>query len=71
MFIGHHCLSFQYHMYGEEIGFLLVRVDMGGGNKKTVFMEHGDQGNEWHKEQVDFYAPYSFWVRKKYIHICS
>ncbi|XP_044181061.1 MAM and LDL-receptor class A domain-containing protein 1-like isoform X3 [Acropora millepora] len=38
------CLSFYYHMYGENMGTLNVFI----GNKK-VFSESGDHGNTWIK----------------------
>lgn len=38
------CLSFYYHMYGENMGTLNVFI----GNMK-VFTESGDHGNTWIK----------------------
>ena len=43
-----YCMSFWYHMYGNTMGTLQVKI---GG--RTLFTKTGDQGNNWVNEKID------------------
>ena len=43
-----YCMSFWYHMYGNTMGTLEVKI---GG--RTLFTKTGDQGNNWINEKID------------------
>ncbi len=56
-------LSFQYHMYGQDINFLGIQVSLDGGfwwfgtNANNLIDEiNGDQGNSWQTRTVDLSA---------------
>ena len=49
---GEYCLSFAYHMYGEDIGALKAGLHLNGGKEKILWMVDGDQGNTWHTANV-------------------
>lgn len=45
-------ISFDYHMYGSTMGGLGLRVsDDGGRTWSTLWVESGDQGNNWFSKQ--------------------
>ena len=48
-------LSFQYHMYGAEMGSLFVQVSTDGGGEwqESIWWETGDQGDQWLQATVD------------------
>ena len=46
------CLSFWYHMFGNNIGTLEVHQQIKGGNKQRLFNISGDQGDQWSQAQV-------------------
>ena len=47
-FSGNMCLTFYYHMYGAAMGSLNVFI-----NGVTMFTASGNQGDLWHKKNVD------------------
>ncbi len=49
------CLSFYYHMYGNQIGSLEVYTQTSAGVKHntSLFKLSGEQGNEWYFAQVN------------------
>jgi PKD repeat protein len=46
-------LSFQYHMYGANMGTLNVQVSTDGTNWSTEWTLSGDQGNSWQSAKVN------------------
>ena len=51
---GHICLSFMYHMYGKEVGFLFVMTSSYLTSEETVIWhQYGTQGREWVPAAVD------------------
>ncbi|CAB4019916.1 MAM and LDL-receptor class A domain-containing 1-like isoform X1 [Paramuricea clavata] len=48
---GTQCLKFSYHMYGADIGSLIVYENM-GSQMVELFKISGDQGNQWKKAEV-------------------
>jgi uncharacterized Ntn-hydrolase superfamily protein len=48
-------LSFNYHMYGTNIGNLAVRVNDGTG-WETIWLINGDQGNQWNTANLNLEA---------------
>lgn len=54
---GRRCLAFYYHMYGEHIGSLTVRMTSAiSGIEQILWAASGDQGNRWYSQQIDFIA---------------
>ena len=53
------CLHFKYHMYGFHVRELKAYVESSqGGSLKSrweLFSITGNQGNEWHHAQINFY----------------
>ncbi|VDI45865.1 Hypothetical predicted protein [Mytilus galloprovincialis] len=48
------CLSFWYHMYGDDIGRLKVfQMNSLKGNKKRIFLKKANQSNAWHQATID------------------
>jgi len=45
-------ISFFYHMYGADMGYLYLETYT-GGSWSTTWSLNGDQGNEWHFAVVD------------------
>lgn len=45
---GPKCLKFWYHMYGSNMGTLSVLR-----NETQVWTKTGDQGNAWHRAELD------------------
>ncbi|CAF1067818.1 unnamed protein product, partial [Brachionus calyciflorus] len=53
------CIQIWYHAYGSDVGTLNVfKLEKSGvqGNYEKLFSISGDQGNEWHVTQINFYA---------------
>ncbi|XP_064612390.1 MAM and LDL-receptor class A domain-containing protein 1-like isoform X2 [Liolophura sinensis] len=50
---GVRCLSFYYHMYGDQMGDLTVRALIGDQNMK-LWSQSGDQGKRWHAAEHEF-----------------
>lgn len=49
--------SFNYHMYGSQVGFLSLELSRDGGQSWTeVWMAAGDKGNSWKKAWIDLGA---------------
>lgn len=46
------CVSFAYHMFGEDTGSLSIKID---GN--SFWKKFGDQGNIWHRTNVTLRLP--------------
>ena len=46
------CLSFFYHMYGEQMGSLKLLKKMKGKELDTLWLKEGQQGNEWFGEEI-------------------
>ena len=44
---GESCLRFYYHMYGNSMGTLKVKL-----SDQEIFSKSGDQGNQWHMKQI-------------------
>lgn len=52
-------LKFRYHAYGSDVGTLNVfKLEKSGiqGKYEKLFSISGDQGNEWHVTQINFYV---------------
>ncbi len=50
-------LSFDYHMYGSNMGTLEIRVSTdNGSNWTTIWSKNGDQGNSWKSQSVGLSA---------------
>jgi len=54
---GYECLTFYYHMYGEDMGTLNVYQTYGNNAKSSplgqpLWTLSGDQGDQWHVAQV-------------------
>lgn len=47
------CMTFYYHMYGRTMGTLNIY-----NNNNKIFTKSGDQGNKWHKAELDLKGPY-------------
>lgn len=56
---GARCVDFYYHMYGEDVGQLLVKV-LEDGLERVELRLAGDQGNTWFNKQltVNAQTPY-------------
>ena len=50
--------SFQYHMYGSNVGSLTAQVSTDGSSFTNVWTQSGNQGNSWQTANVDL-ASYS------------
>jgi hypothetical protein len=48
---GTQCLKFSYHMYGANMGSLLIYQNM-GNQLVELFKKSGDQGDQWKKAEV-------------------
>jgi hypothetical protein len=48
---GTQCLKFSYHMYGANMGSLLIYQNM-GNQMVELFKKSGDQGDQWKKAEV-------------------
>ncbi|XP_004639153.1 enteropeptidase [Octodon degus] len=46
------CLSFWYHMYGENVYRLRINISSGDYMEKTVFQKEGNYGENWNYGQV-------------------
>ena len=46
-------LEFYYHMFGANMGDLMVQVDSGNGVWDTVWTVSGNRGNVWHKASAN------------------
>lgn len=57
-----YCLSFQYHMFGKEIGTLQVYTTERGFNvgKRLIWSRSGNQGDQWKIAQVPITGPVQF-----------
>ena len=44
---GRSCLRFYYHMYGNSMGTLKVKL-----SGQVIFSKSEDQGNKWHMKQI-------------------
>ncbi|MBT8038592.1 MAG: M6 family metalloprotease domain-containing protein, partial [Verrucomicrobiae bacterium] len=49
-------LSFYYHMYGADMGSLVVQASIDGSSWDTLFTKSGDQGNSWAQATADLSA---------------
>ena len=45
-------MTFYYHMYGFDMGMLVVSVNSTAGSSRTVWIKSGNQGLKWHEAQV-------------------
>ena len=48
-----HCLTFDYHMYGSEMGTLSVYTEDSSSTQTQLFTVSGDQGDTWRSAQLD------------------
>jgi hypothetical protein len=64
-----YCLSFQYHMFGKEIGALQVYTTERGFNvgKRLIWSRSGNQGDQWKIAQVPITGPVQFHSRERLI----
>ena len=46
-------LSFNYHMFGADMGTLNVEVSIGGGPWTTIWTRNGDLGDVWNTAVID------------------
>ena len=54
-----HCLSFWYHMYGQETGSMRVRVKIGkNGRDRIIWEEVGEKPDKWFKAEVEINPKY-------------
>lgn len=56
---GTRCVQLWYHAYGSDVGSLNVyKLEKSGvqGKYEKLFSISGDQGNEWHVAQINFYV---------------
>ncbi|XP_033751986.1 MAM and LDL-receptor class A domain-containing protein 1-like [Pecten maximus] len=56
------CLTFWYHMYGQDIGTLNIYISTYNQLGNSVWSLYGNQGNTWHKGQVTVSSRSSFQV---------
>ncbi|XP_067661222.1 uncharacterized protein [Haliotis asinina] len=49
----HFCLTFWYHMYGQSMGSLQVKIMTAQSTSSPIWMKQGSQGNEWRLAKVD------------------
>ena len=49
---GMACVQFEYHMYGDDIGELIVYMESRGENS-PFFERSGDRGEEWLHSKAD------------------
>lgn len=49
---GQACISFWFHMYGNNIGTLNVYTAQGGSNGSPVWSRQRNQGNRWNLAQI-------------------
>ncbi|MCP4440958.1 MAG: T9SS type A sorting domain-containing protein [Aureispira sp.] len=49
-------LSFQFHMYGSDMGTLELQASSDGSNWSTLWSKSGDQGNAWASADADLSA---------------
>ena len=59
---GDYCLSFAYHMNGEDIGALEVLHEKFGVENELLWWIVGDQGDEWHQVRIDKHMDKEGWV---------
>lgn len=50
-------VAFQYHMYGVDMGTLLLQASTDGSSWATIWSKSGDQGNAWAAADADL-TPY-------------
>ena len=54
-----HCLSFWYHMYGEETGSMRVRIKIGkNGRDRIIWEENGEKPDKWFKAEIEINPKY-------------
>lgn len=46
-------LSFDYHMYGADMGTLEVQLSSNGSSFTTVWSKSGNQNNSWYTQNID------------------
>ncbi|MBP2832456.1 choice-of-anchor J domain-containing protein [Aquimarina sp. U1-2] len=50
-------LTFDYHMYGSNMGSLEIRISTNDGNSwSTIWSQNGDQGDNWNTQNIDLSA---------------
>lgn len=47
------CVTFHYSMYGVGMGTLQVQTKGEHGTPRTVWTKQGNQGEGWHKAEID------------------
>ncbi|CAF0847412.1 unnamed protein product, partial [Rotaria sordida] len=65
LIIGQGCFSLWYHMYGPDIGSLIIYTSIKSKPMTEVYRINGEQGNQWNKLNVDIGATLQNqeWVR--------
>lgn len=59
--LGSQCVTFWYHMFGQDIGTLNVYVRSGGKDQK-VWSKTGNQGDKWYVASASIAAqPKALW----------
>ena len=59
--IGSYCLQFYYYMHGAQMGALHVLLVL-GARKFKQFSYTGDQGQKWHKAEIDNWGKHAYQV---------
>ncbi|KAK7111364.1 MAM and LDL-receptor class A domain-containing protein 1-like [Littorina saxatilis] len=54
---GGRCLLFFWHMMGNTMGNLTVKLVLLDGSERPLWYRSGDQGNDWHYEKLDIVQP--------------
>ncbi|XP_057302866.1 MAM and LDL-receptor class A domain-containing protein 1-like, partial [Hydractinia symbiolongicarpus] len=57
------CLEFFYHMYGSQMGNLVVFLEDKNGKRETLFQVVGNKGNKWHQKLVNLAGDYGVWKK--------
>ncbi|XP_052799049.1 uncharacterized protein LOC128230646 [Mya arenaria] len=47
-----YCVDFQYHMFGQDVGTLSLKLVLDDRYRKTVWHLSGDHGNRWIRKRV-------------------
>ncbi|WAR01600.1 MLRP2-like protein, partial [Mya arenaria] len=53
-----YCVDFQYHMFGQDVGTLSLKLVLDDRYRKTVWHLSGDHGNRWIRKRFEFIATF-------------
>ncbi|MEN1785048.1 MAG: S8 family serine peptidase [Bacteroidota bacterium] len=65
--IGSAFFSFQYHMFGQNMGSLTVDISTDGSTWSPLWDESGNQGNSWETAQIDLASYLGSVVKLRFI----